>query len=781
MRGFRRVGAKCVCALMAVQCAGWMAGAAVAQELTPQSFVSLQDKSATDSAAREKFVSHLLAQMTLQEKIEQVSQLSYKDMPRTTVEAHVRAGLGSLLFVTNPQEMNRLQRMAVTESRLHIPMLYGFDVVHGFRTIDPVPLALASSWDPSMVERVQGMAAKEARAGGVHWVFAPMVDIARDPRWGRIMEGAGEDPYLGSVMAAAETRGLQGPYVGSPDHVLACVKHFAAYGAALGGRDYEESDVSEMSLRNVYFPPFHAALHAGAATFMAAYEDLNGVPASGNRWLLHDVLRDQWGFQGFVVSDWMTVSNLVTHGYAANGLQAAADAMNAGVDMEMTSTEYYDHLQQAVQQGMVSVKTLDDAVRPILDMKYRFGLFSDPYLSMAKLKAVTGSTEMHETALLAAERSAVLLKDDGALPLKKSIKTLAVIGPLANSKPDTLGSWSLGANVADTVTVLDGLRQKLGDGVKILSTTGVEIERPGGSMFDPQFASPKPVLTTDAERKAEFARAIAMVKQADVTVLVLGELQDMSGENASRASLTLPGQQEELLEAAVATGKPVVLLLLNGRPLQIDWAATHVPAILEMWYPGTDGGTAAANLLFGDAVPGGKLPVSWPRNVGQVPLYYDHQTTQDPGEAATRYWDMPSTPLYPFGYGLSYTKFSIGNLRLDHTTMASDDTLHVDVDVKNTGAVAGDEVVQLYTHQRAGTASRPVRELKGFERITLQPGETKTVRLTLTANDLAFWSPATKRWQAEPGVFDMWVGDSSAATLHDTFTLGGQDAIPESK
>jgi beta-glucosidase len=781
MDRLRGVGSKCLCALMVMQLAALRGVELTAQAPTVQSFISLADKDPAESAAREKFVAHLLAQMTSAEKIDQVSQLSYKDMPRDVVESRIRSGLGSLLFVTDPTEINRLQHMAVTESRLHIPLLFGFDVVHGFRTIDPVPLALAASWDPAMVERVQGMAAKEARADGMHWAFSPMVDIARDARWGRIMEGAGEDPYLGSVMAAAETRGLQGPYVGSPDHVLACVKHFAAYGAALGGRDYEESDVSEMTLRNVYLPPHHAAIEAGAATVMSAYQDLNNVPASADHWLLHDVLRDEWGFRGILISDWQTLSDLITHGYSADGEKAAASALNAGVDMEMTSTEFHDHLADALKQGLVTMRTLDDAVRPILDMKYRLGLFTDPYVSLDKAKATIGAPDVHDTARIAAERSAVLLKNDDVLPLKKSIKRLAVIGPLADSKPDTLGSWSLGSYPDDTITVLDGLRRKLGNNVEILSTKGVEIERLNESIFDAQFRSPKPALKTDKEREAEFKRAIEMVKNSDAAVLVLGETQDMSGEHASRATLTLPGRQEELLKAAVATGKPIVLLLMNGRPLDINWASQHVPAILEMWYPGSDGGTAAANVLFGDAVPGGKLPISWPRDAGQEPLYYNHLLTQDPGGAATRYWDMPSTPLYPFGYGLSYAKFEITNLRLDHMELSATSTMNVDIDVKNVSAIAGDEVVQLYTHQRAGSATRPVRELKGFERVSLQAGETKTVRLTLTAKDLSFWSPATKRWQAEPGIFDIWIGNNSMATLHDTFTLGGHDAIAEGK
>jgi len=711
------------------------------------------------TAAPLPFVESLLHRMTLQEKIGQLSQLSRKDTERSVMDARIRNGeLGSVIFVTDAAEVNRLQHIAVDESRLHIPLLYGFDVVHGFRTIDPIPLAMAASWDPALVERTQAMAAKEARADGIHWAFAPMVDIARDARWGRIMEGAGEDPYLGSAMAAAQVRGLQGPYIGSPGHVLACVKHFAGYGAVAGGRDYEEADISDMTLRNVYLPPFHAAIAAGAATVMAAYQDLNDVPAAANPFLLHDVLRSEWGFKGFVVSDWNSVHDLTTRGYAATPADAAARAINAGLDMEMTSEEFHDHLAEAVKSGRVTMKTIDDAVRPILMMKYKLGLFSNPYISEQIAQQTLSAPEFHTASHLAADRTAVLLRNSGGLlPLSKTMAKLAVIGPLADSKPDTLGSWSLGSHPDETITVLQGIRRKLGAGTEILSTKGVEIYREQPSIFDPQMPSPQPVLHS---------------QQADATVLVLGEAQNMSGEHASRATLTLPGRQQELMEAAVATGKPVVLLLLNGRPLDINWASEHVPAILELWYPGSDGGLAAADLLFGDANPGGKLPVTWPRSAGQEPLFYDHTLSQEPFNADARYWDYPTAPLYPFGYGLSYTSFTIGGLRLSSHAMRTGAPLTVSVDVQNTGRFAGDEVVQLYTHQRAGSATRPVRELKGFRRVSLQPGEKQTVSLVLTAADLAFWSPATHRQQAEPGTFDVWVGADSTATLHTTFVLG---------
>lgn len=720
-----------------------------------------------------RFVDDLLKKMTLDEKVGQMSQVALNTPDRATRDERVLKGeVGSFLFITDPKEIDRLQHIATERSRLHIPLLFGFDVVHGFRTIYPVPLALAASWDPAEVERVEGMAAREASSVGIRWAFAPMVDIARDPRWGRIMEGAGEDPYLGSRMAEAEVRGFQGPEIGSPDHILACVKHFAGYGAAEGGRDYDSVNISDEQLWNVYLPPFEAAVRAGVGSVMSAYMDLNGVPATGNRWLLQDVLRERWGFKGFVVSDWESVMNLTTHGFASGPADAAVRAVNAGVDMEMTSGTFRDNLGSVVKNGLVKESTIDDAVRDILMMKYRLGLFRDPYVSPERSVSELVSQEQRMAAKIAAERSAVLLRDEGGLlPLGKKVKSIAVIGPLADSKPDTMGSWSLAGHPDDTVTVLEGIRGRFGANATINATKGVEIEREQPSIFDDQFTSPKPTLKTDAERVAEFNHAIDLVKKSDVAVLVLGELQSMSGERASRSSLTLPGRQEELLEAAVATGKPVALVLMNGRPLNITWAAEHVPAILDVWYPGTEGGNAVAALLAGDANPGGKLPVTWPRDVGQVPVYYSHNLTQIPHDRAALYWDGSSAPLYPFGYGLSYTSFDVEELKTSAQQVKSGDRMTVSVELHNTGTAIGDEVVQLYTHQRSGSASRPVRELKGFERVTLKPGETKTVELTLDTKNLGFWSPQTRHWSIEPGDFDLWVGTDSTAKEHTTFKV----------
>lgn len=729
------------------------------------------------SPEADRFVADLLAKMTLEEKIGQMTQIALNSPEGPKRDERILKGeVGSLLFVRDPKEIDRLQHLAVEKSRLHIPLLFGFDVIHGYRTVYPVPLALAASWDPATSERAQRMAAREASSVGIRWTFAPMVDIARDPRWGRIMEGAGEDPYLGSRMAEAQVKGFQGSSLSDPDSILACVKHFAGYGAAVGGRDYDSSDISDEQLWNVYLPPYHAAVNAGAGSLMSAYMDLNGVPATGNRWLLHDVLREDWGFKGFVVSDWDSVKSLTTHGFASGPEDAAVRAVNVGVDMEMTSTTYRDNLANALKKGLVQQSTIDRAVHDILIAKYKLGLFTNPYVSIQRSQAEFVSNEQRAATRSIATRTAVLLRNEtNLLPLKSGFKSIAFIGPLVDSQPDIMGSWSLGSHPQDTVTVLEGVRRRFAaSGTKILSTKGVEIERVQPSIFDEQFPSPKPTRTTDAAKEAEFKHAIDLVKQSDIAVLVLGEAQTMSGERASRSSLTLPGKQQELLEAAVATGKPVVLVLVNGRPLDITWASQHVPAILDVWYPGTEAGNAIADLLSGDAVPGGKLPVTWPRSVGQVPIFYARNLTQIPNNPDTRYWDGSSAPLYPFGYGLSYTSFSLGEMKASAQTVPAGGTIDVSIDVENTGKLAGDQVVQLYTHQRAGSASRPVRELKGFRRISLKPGERQTVKLTLNTKDLAFWSPQTHRWAIEPGTFDLWIGTDSNATQHATFEVTPQ-------
>jgi beta-glucosidase len=717
-------------------------------------------------------VSALLGQMTLEEKIGQLSQLFLFGPSKQVEEAVERGQVGSLLFVTDPAVINKLQHIALEKSRLHIPLIFGFDVIHGFRTIFPVPIAMAASWDPAVASGAETIAAKEASAVGIHWTFAPMLDIARDPRWGRMVEGPGEDPYLASVMAAAEVRGFQGDAIGSKDHVLACMKHFAGYGAAEGGRDYDASYIPETQMQNVYLRPFHAAVKAGVGSAMAAYMDLNDVPATGNRWLLHDVLRVDWGFKGFVVSDANSVNSLVAHGFAKNQADAAVRALDAGVDMEMAlgATAFSKSLAAAVASGEVTVQQIEAADRAILGMKIRLGLFEHPYVDEQRAAQVLASPEHRTAARVAAERSAVLLRNEGGLlPLKKNTYAkIAVVGPLGDSQIDTLGSWAFQQDLKETVTVLAGLREKTGS---ISYAPGVQIGRKFPSMMDQMFNSKKSVAWTQEQAKDEFAKAVNLAGSSDLTILVLGEAQNMSGESASRESLELPGDQERLLEAVAAIGKPVVLVLLNGRPLDIRWASKHVPAILEAWYPGTQGGNAIANLLFGDAVPGGKLPVTWPRDAGQVPIYYAHNTTQEPGNQGKRYWDEESTPLYPFGYGLSYSTFSFSNLKVSRAQFGIGETVDVTADVENTGSSTADEVAELYIHQRSGSASRPVRELKGFQRITLAAREKKTVRFELGSDELSYWSAAKKGWIVEPAVFDVWVGADAKASLHQSFKI----------
>ena len=744
----------------------------------------------TDAAITAR-VDELLAAMTVEEKAGQLTQYFYfgslqdgdagptEELPPSRQAAAVEAALargevGSLLFVTDPAETNRLQRLAVEGNRHGLPALFGFDVVHGLRTILPVPIAMAASWDPATIERGQTVAAREARAVGIHWTFAPMVDIARDPRWGRIIEGAGEDPYLGCAVAAAQVRGFQGDHLGAEEHVIAGPKHFAGYGAAIGGRDYEEVNLSDYELWNVYFPPFRAALAAGAGNVMTAYMDLNGVPATGNRWLFHDVLRGTFGFEGFVVSDANAVRNLLTHGFATDLTDAGARALNTGVDMEMAIADpAYAHLPEAVRNGVVDLETLDAGVRRVLEAKLRLGLVDDPYVDEDRARAVLGDPAHREVTRVAAERSAVLLRNEGGLlPLDPNGSgSVAVIGPLADSRRDTLGPWCFDYDLTETVTVLDGIRTQAGADAQVTYAPGLRpTQRPTPSIFDVH-GNNRPEDPQDFDDDAEFQRAVDTARAADVAVVVVGEWQVMVGEQASRSTLELPGRQLELLQAVSATGTPVVLLVMNGRPLDLQWAAENVPAVLEIWYPGTQGGTAVANLLFGDVSPGGKLPFTWPRHVGQVPMIYAHTLSHEPANQAARYWNSPSTPLYPFGHGLAYARFEYRDLGVDQATIAPGGTVTVSAVVTNVGERGADEVVQLYVHQRSGSASRPVRELKGFERVALAAGESRTVRFTLGPAELRYWSAAGHDWVLDASTFDVWVGGDSTADLATTFEV----------
>lgn len=729
-----------------------------------------------DDATVKARVDALIAQMTVEEKAGQITQ--YFNFPTgeeeiARVEGEVAAGrAGSLLFTLDPEEINRLQRIAIEETRLGIPLLFGFDVIHGLRTVMPVPIAMAASWDPALVEAGQAVAAAEARAIGLHWTFAPMVDIARDPRWGRMIEGAGEDPFLGAAMAAAQVRGFQGDQIGAEGHIISGPKHFAGYGASIGGRDYDEVDLSDNELWNIHFPPFKAAIEAGAGNIMSAYMGMNGVPATGNRWLLTDILRKQWDFKGFVVTDAGAAADLATHHFARDNADAGVRALKAGVDMEMAppfGQSAFQTLPAALSEGKITMEELDTAVSRVLAAKVRMGLFEAPYVDVEVADRVLSEPKHRDTARIAAERSAVLLRNENnLLPLNPETQSIAVIGPLADAARDTAGPWIFDQDDSETVTVLAGIRARVGNGTRVDYSPGVSMpERLVPSIFETIARFRAPRLTVDDN--AEIARSVAIAKAADVAVLVLGEAQIMIGEHASRSSLDLPGRQQELLEAVIATGTPTVLLMMCARPL--DLKGVEPPAQMLIWYPGTQGGTAAANLLFGNAVPGGKLPYNWPRSIGQVPLPYARLTSHQPDWAAERYWNESNAPLYPFGFGLSYSTFTFDNLQLSSDLIAPGDMLEVQVDVRNDGSRMADEVAQLYIHQRFGTSARPVRELKGFRRVTLQPGESHTLRFELGPDQLRYWSSATRDWVQDETVFDLYVGSSSATSLTSKFEV----------
>jgi beta-glucosidase len=752
--------------------------------------MSVRSTPALGSAEVADRVGALLGQMSVAEKAGQLTQYFYfnlppaqdngatpqhefQDQPAIVEAALAKGEVGSLLFVTDPAEVNRLQRLAVAGNRHGIPALFGFDVIHGLRTILPVPIAMAASWDPDSIEQAQAVAAREARAAGIGWAFAPMVDIARDPRWGRIIEGAGEDPYLAAAVAVAQVRGFQGDGAGSPDRIIAGPKHFAGYGAALGGRDYDEVNLSDSELWNVYLPPFKAAVEAGAGNIMTAYMDLNGIPATGNEWLVTEVLRGAWGFDGFVVSDAQAVHNLVTHGFAAGLTDAGGRALNAGVDMEMaTEDPAYAHLPEAVEAGQVDMQVLDAAVRRILTAKARLGLFDQPYVDEDRAREVLADPAHRAVARTAAQRSAVLLRNEGGLLPLTSPGSIAVIGPLAGSRRDTLGPWAFDFDLDETVTVLDGIRSRAGAGIEVGYAPGIRpAYRTFPSMFD-MFPHNTPVEPAGFDDEAEFARAVSLAGAADVALVVLGEWQNMIGESASRSSLEFPGRQLELLQAVAATGTPVVLLIMNGRPLDLRWAAENVQAILDIWYPGTQGGTAVADLVFGDVAPGGKLPFSWPRSVGQVPVIYSRTTSHAPADQGRRYWDEASTPLFPFGYGLSYSRFGYRDLTVDRGQIEAGETVTVSVTVTNAGERAADEVAQLYIRQRHGSASRPVRELKGFQRVSLAAGESRTLRFPLGPAELSYWNAATRDWVIDTTTIDVFAGGDSTAELTTSFTIG---------
>lgn len=705
----------------------------------------------------ERRVSSLLSRMTLEEKLGQLQQLCggwNGDCLPEDFDLARKGMLGSTIFIRGARRTSDLQRVAVTESRLHIPVLFAFDVIHGYRTIFPVPLGEAASWDPTGAERGASIAADEAYASGVRWTFAPMVDIARDPRWGRIVEGSGEDPFLGMAMAGARVRGFQGTNYGEPGKIVACAKHWVAYGAAEGGRDYNTAEVSERTLREIYFPPFKAALDAGVGTFMSAFNDLDGIPCTANSFTLSKVLRGEWNFDGVVVSDYNAVKELITHGVAADGEEAAELALLAGVDVDMFSRLYNENGAQLIKEGRVSKARIDEAARRVLRLKYQLGLFDHPYADEAAESATLLSASHRASARELAARSFVLLKNENqTLPLRRPLKSIAVIGPLADDPKSMIGPWSGDGRQQDAVSLLAGIRAKLPTGTTVNYAKGCDVT--GNSIKD-------------------FSEAEDAASQSDFVILAVGETADMSGEATSRSSLDLPGRQLELIQAVHALGKPYAVVLMNGRPLSIDWVASNSPAILETWFAGTEGGNAIADVLFGAANPGGKLPVTFPRSVGQVPIYYNHKNTGRPpgsdSKDASRYIDIPWTPLYAFGYGLSYTHFKLSNLRVNDHEIRRNGSVKVAVDIENTGPFDGDDVVQLYIRDRVASVTRPVKELKGFERVSLRAGEIRHVQFTLGPQELGFYDRAM-HFGMEPGAIKIMVGDSSEGGLESSFEI----------
>lgn len=727
-----------------------------------------------NSADIDSKVDALLKQMTLEEKAGQLTQLAGKTPE--SLQAIRQGKVGSLLGVLGAENANDAQRAAVEHSRLKIPLILGFDVIHGYRTVFPVPIASTGSFDMPLLEQAERVAAKEATASGVKWVFAPMLDIARDPRWGRIVEGIGEDPYLGARVAEAKVHGFQGKSMADPDSVVACAKHYVAYGAAEGGRDYNTVDISEQLLREIYLPPFKGAVDAGIGTFMSSFQDLNGVPGVANHHTLTDILRDEWKFSGFVVSDWGAVHELIAHGFATDDADAATKALKAGVDMDMVDNAF-EHIPELVRSGKLPESVVDEAVRRVLRVKFEAGLFDHPYADPNREKTDILTPENLQTARKLAQESMVLLQNKSdVLPLAKN-KMVAVIGPLADDKASQLGPWAGDGQAKDAVSPLEGIVAKIGK-EHVLYAKGVDIpsfEKALGAGV----AAPAPPSATGVQgianinKPASIDDAVAVAKRADVVVLFLGELAGMTGEASSRASLDFPGDQLKLANAVIAANKPVILVVESGRPLDIRWATYHTQAILQAWFPGVQAGNAIADLLFGDVSPSGRLAISWPRALGEIPIYYNHRATgrpSSPDRWHTGYLDLPNTPLFPFGYGLTYSKFTYSHLAVKTPAIVPDGTLEVTADVQNTGSREATEVVQLYIHDRVGPTSRPVRELKGFDRVTLRPGEHKTVDFAVKANDFGSYDPQM-HWVVNSGTYDVWVAPDSASGVQGTFEV----------
>jgi len=720
-------------------------------------FLSLANIAFAQDSKIESKVNSLLSKMTLQEKI---GQLVRKASLKKNTAGLIREGKIGVMGYCSPSVRDSLQRIAVDQTRLHIPLVFAADVIHGDETTFPVPLAQSCSWNPELAEKAARIAAFEAASNGLDWTFAPMIDIARDPRWGRIVEGAGEDPYLGSKMAVAYVKGYQGNNLSDEGTIAATAKHYVAYGAAQAGRDYNTVDISERTLREIYLPPFHAAVNAGVASIMSAFDDLNGVPASANYFTLTEILRDEWKYKGVVISDYNSIGELMNQGIAKDKQDAAREAITAGVDIDLVGDTIVDDvysqcLETLVKNKVVPESLIDRSVRRVLRMKFRMGVFEHPYVDTLFFKKNMPSQKYkNNIARQLARESIVLLKNKNhLLPLKKDIHSIALIGPLADDQEDLLGPWSDGGKAEDVVSVITGIKNKVSSGTRINYAKGCGI--------------------LDSS-KAGFNDALNAVKKSDVVIMVVGESRDMSGEAASRTKLGLPGVQEELVEKIEKLGKPAIVVLINGRPLTIDWISKNIPAVIETWFLGDQAGNAIADVLFGDYNPSGKLTTTFPRSVGQIPLFYNHMNTGRPpsktDKYTSKYIDSPVSPLYPFGYGLSYTNFKFSDLKVDKEKISVNDSVEVSVKVKNTGKYAGTEIAQLYIRDLVASVTRPVKELKGFKRIFLNPGETKTINFTIVPKSLEFYNIDMKK-TIEPGKFNVMVGGNSEDILTNSFEI----------
>ncbi|UKT62552.1 beta-glucosidase BglX [Pedobacter mucosus] len=735
-----------------------------------------------EQAKMNKFVSGLMAKMTVDEKIGQLNLVTGGEATTgstvsTDVESKIAKGnVGGIFSMTTPEKIRKTQEVAM-KSRLKIPLIFGQDVIHGYKTTFPIPLALAASWDLPMIKNSARIAATEASADGLNWTFSPMVDISRDARWGRIAESSGEDTYLGSQIAKVMVQGYQGDDLRKVNNIMACVKHFALYGAAESGRDYNTTDMSLDRMYNDYLPPYKAALDAGAGSIMVSFNDINGVPATANKWLLTDLLRKQWAFNGFVVSDYTGVSELIEHGLG-DLKTVSAKSLSAGTDMDMVSEGFLTTLKKSLQDGKITITDINTSCRLILEAKYKLGLFDNPFKNCSEDRAKNEilTPANIQAARAAATQTFVLLKNDNkTLPLKKS-GTIAVVGPLANTKANMPGTWSVNADMALVPTLIEGLQNVGGKDVKIIHALGSNLTadatlQTNGTMFG------REIPRDNRPEEEIIEEAVKAARKADVVVAALGEGSEMTGESASRTDLNIPETQKRLLAALLKTGKPVVLVLFTGRPLTIKWENENVPAILNVWFGGLQAANAIGDVLFGDVNPSGKLPVTFPQNVGQVPIYYSHKNTGRPladgkwfSKFRSNYLDVSNDPLYPFGYGLSYTSFTYGDVKLSSNTLSKDKSITATISVTNSGSTDGKEVVQLYTRDLVGSSTRPVKELKGFQKIDLKAGESKNVTFNISENDLKFYNSSLK-YVAEPGEFKIFIGTNSRDVKEASFTL----------